>query len=70
MTKDEIIAMARSVAHPETEDPVSDGFITLTIDEMERFVALVAATATGTHAYTRPSPPEQQTKSTTNAAQS
>lgn len=43
MTKDDIIRMARSVAHPETEDPVNDGLITLTIDEMERFVALVAA---------------------------
>ncbi len=43
MTQDDIIRMARSVANPETEDPVNDGLITLTIGEMESFVALVAA---------------------------
>ncbi len=68
MTKDDIIRMARSVANPETEDPVNDGLITLTIDEMERFVALVAATVTGTQVHTGPSQ-SSNPQSTTNAAQ-
>ena len=37
MTRDDIISMAREVADPETEDPVSNGYATLTLDELERF---------------------------------
>lgn len=45
MTQDDIIRMVREAAHPEAEDPVNNGAITLMIDEMEHFAALVAAAA-------------------------
>ena len=43
MTRDDIIRMAREVADPETEDPVSNGYATLTLDELERFYHLAFA---------------------------
>ena len=43
MSKDNIIRMAREVADPETEDPVSNGYATLTLDELERFARLAHA---------------------------
>ena len=45
MTRDDIMRMVREVADSEKVDPVcSQGdFITLTPDELERFVSMVAA---------------------------
>lgn len=47
MTHDDVIRMAREVADPNTVDPLCGGdqrdLITLNLDEMVRFAALVAA---------------------------
>lgn len=47
MTRDDVIRMAREVADPDTVDPLCGGdqrdLITLNLDEMVRFAALVAA---------------------------
>jgi len=49
MNHDDIIRMARQVADPDTTDPLCGGdyrdLITLNLDEMVRFAALVAAAA-------------------------
>ena len=41
MTRDDIIRMAREVADKDTVDPFHNGYFTLTLDELERFAALV-----------------------------
>ena len=47
MTHDDVIRLARQVADPDTTDPLCGGdqrdLITLNLDEMVRFAALVAA---------------------------
>jgi len=43
MTNDDIIRMAREVADLDKVDPVNDGLVTLTFNEMQRFAELVAA---------------------------
>lgn len=47
MTHDDVIRLAREVADPDTVDPLCGGdqrdLITLNLDEMVRFTALVAA---------------------------
>lgn len=45
MTESEIIALARSVADPDKDDPVRHGLITLTYAEMQRFALAAAAQA-------------------------
>ena len=37
MTDEKLIALVREIADPETEDPVNNGMITLTLEEMRRF---------------------------------
>ena len=45
MTDEELFALVREIADPETEDPVNDGLITLTLPEMHLLLARVYAEA-------------------------
>ena len=43
MQREDIIKLAREAADELTQDPYSDGFVTLAVHELERFIELVAA---------------------------
>ena len=45
MTDEELVALVREIADPESEDPVRNSLITLTIPEMQLLVARVYAEA-------------------------
>ena len=45
MTNEQLIALVREIAVPELNDPVNDGLITLTLEEMHMLLARVHADA-------------------------